>query len=139
MLTPPYGDIMSAREQTAWAVMVPSDVELAGLVGVGGGERHGAPFLGVKALMLAILDDAIRAYLGPVEQSREEAARWMADTRARWVFSFPVVCETLGLEPAAVRRAVRRMHGCAATAPGFASSRNRPNARRYAGLRMATP
>ena len=49
--------------------------------------------------MQAILEDAIRAYLGPTPHSHAEAAFWIADSRGRWVFSFPVVCETLGLEP----------------------------------------
>src|SRR5262245_25327722 len=110
---------MSASERHAWAITTPNDIEVAGLVGVGGGEHQGRPFLGVKALMLAVLDDAIRAYLGPVQQSREEAELWMTDGRSRWVFSFPVVCETLGLEPAAVRQAVRRMHGCPVAVPRF--------------------
>lgn len=64
---------------------------------------------GMKALMLAILEDAIRAYLGPVPRPQEEAAQWMADTASRWVFSFPVVCDTLGLQPSAVRTAVQLM------------------------------
>lgn len=61
---------------------------------------------GVKALMLAILEDAIRVYLGPVPQRQKEAAQWIADARAHWVFSFSVVCETLGLDPGAMRAAV---------------------------------
>jgi hypothetical protein len=131
--------IMGANESYAWAVAPASDAEVAGLVGVGGGEQPGRRYIGVKALMLAILDDAIRAYLGPVGPSREEAALWMADGRSNWVFSFPVVCETLGLEPAAVRQAVRRMKIRPAAVSKFGSMRSRPNARRYAGLRMGTP
>jgi hypothetical protein len=93
------------------------DREVSTLVGIGGGERRAAPCLGVKALMLAMLEDAIRAYLGPAGPSREEAALWITDPRHRWVFSFAVVCEVLGLEPSAVRMAVRRMHGHCAERP----------------------
>src|SRR5262249_44137055 len=89
--------------------------------------------------MLAILEDAIRAYLGPVPRSQEEAALWIADSRSRWVFSFPVVCETLGLEPSAVRTAVRRMHDRYAMAPPLRLDRSRPNSRRHAGLGIAIP
>jgi hypothetical protein len=114
------------------------DAETAALIGVGG-QPPDAPFLGVKALMLAILEDAIRAYLGEVPRSREEAALWIADSRSQWVFSFPVVCETLGLEPNAVRNAVRRMHGRYPVARPVSIGRSRPNSRRQAGLGIAVP
>jgi hypothetical protein len=116
-----------------------NDAEVAALIGVGGGEQQSARLLGVKALMLAVLEDAIRAYLGPVPRSKEEAALWIADSRSRWVFSFPVVCETLGLEPGAVRSAVRRMEGRCAVAPSLGIGRSRPNSRRQAGLGIAIP
>jgi len=88
---------MHGYERHTWMMAEAGDAETAALVGVGGGQPPDAPFLGVKALMLAILEDAIRAYLGEVPRCREEAALWIADSRSRWVFSFPVVCETLGL------------------------------------------
>jgi hypothetical protein len=121
---------MRGQEQQAWA-FTSGDMEVAALVGVGGGEAPCAPFLGVKALMLAILEDALRAYMGPVPSSHEEAAMWIGDARDRGVFSFAVVCETLGLEPGAVRAALRRMP--------IGPPRSRPNARRYAGLGIARP
>jgi len=127
------------HEPQLWTRAAALDSEAAALVGIGGGEHSGTPFLGVKALMLAILEDAIRAYLGPVPRSQEEAALWIADSRSRWVFSFPVVCETLGLEPSAVRSAVRRMHGRYAMAPPLRLDRSRPNSRRHAGLGIAIP
>jgi hypothetical protein len=119
---------MRGHEQQAWAFAA-GDSEVVALLGVGGGEAKGAPFLGVKALMLAILEDALRAYMGPVPSSQEEAAAWISDTRDRGVFSFAVVCETLGLEASAVRAALRRMP--------LGPPRSRPNARRQAGLRIA--
>ena|SRR5215468_1658935 len=130
---------MHGYERHTWMMAEAGDAETAALVGVGGGQPPDAPFLGVKALMLAILEDAIRAYLSEVPRCREEAALWIADSRSRWVFSFPVVCETLGLEPNAVRSAVRRMHGGYPLARPINIGRSRPNARRQAGLGIAIP
>ena len=126
---------MRGYDHHAWAFAVANDPEVDALVGTGGGAAHGAPPLGVRALMLAILGDAIRAYLGPATSGQKEASFWIADSRQRWVFSFPVVCETLGLEPDAVRRALRRMHARSAmAAPPALPGRSRPNARRRAGM-----
>ena len=127
---------MRGYEGQSWAVARIGDAEIEALIGVGGGERHTARYLGVKALMLALLEDAIRAYLGPAPQSHDEAAVWMSDPRRHWVFSFSVVCESLGLEPSAVRAAVRRMadrHAIIRPNPLVGS---RPNSRRQAGLRI---
>ena len=54
-------------------------------------------------------DDAWRLVYTPGAGLRAEAESWIASTRARSPFSFPVVCETLGLEADAVRNALRRM------------------------------
>jgi hypothetical protein len=51
------------------------------------------------------------------------------------VFSFSVVCDTLGLEAAAVRVAVRRMR-IRDVGHLLARARGCPNSRRQAGLRM---
>lgn len=115
------------------------DSEVAELVGIGGGARRAAPCLGVRALMLAMLEDAIRAYLGPAGPDRDEAAQWITDLRGRWVFSFSVVCESLGLEPTAVRVAVGRMDARPGARPAVASGRSRPNGRRHGGLRRLRP
>src|SRR5262245_845907 len=85
------------------------NADMQALIGIGGGEARGVPYLGIRALMLAVLDDALRAYLGTEQRCREEAEIWIADRRGRGVFSFNTVCETLGLEPAAVRRALYRL------------------------------
>ncbi len=98
------------------------------LPGDGGGEPRSAPCIGIKALMLAMLEDAMRAYLGPEDRERDEAALWMASGRSHWVFSFGVVCETLGLEPSAVRAAVVRMRHNGRG--GASRTRSRPNSRR---------
>jgi hypothetical protein len=128
---------MREYERLAWVRAEPSGAEISALLGVGGGERRTGPFAGVPALMLAILEEAIRAYLGPVASCAEEAALWMADARRQWVFSFTVVCETLGLEPAAVRAAVRRMRQHRRPARDFGRGRSRPNTRQQAGLGIA--
>jgi len=72
------------------------------------GVKSQFPSIGVKQLMTAILKESIRAYHGGVARHRQEAARWMADEKSEWVFSFAVICETLGLDPAAVRCQVVR-------------------------------
>jgi len=128
---------MRGHDGQFWPAARIGDAEIAALIGVGGGERHTARYLGVKALMLALLEDAIRAYLGPVPRSHEEAARWMSDPRRHWVFSFSVVCESLGLEPSAVRLAVRRMASRDGLVRPSAITRSRPNSRRQAGLSIA--
>jgi len=128
---------MRGYERHPWMHTGTSADEIGELIGVGGGERVGAPFLGVKALMLAILEDGMRAYLGPIGRSHDEAAAWITDPRSHWLFSFPVVCETLGLEPAAVRAAVCGLRGRLPLMRPPSAERSRPNSRRQAGLRIA--
>jgi hypothetical protein len=84
------------------------DLRLLGLSPLGGGEpRHGR-YTGTKALMLAVLDNGIQSYLSPVARLRAEAEQWVLSRQQRSPFSFTVVCETLGLEPDAVRTTLRR-------------------------------
>jgi hypothetical protein len=100
---------------------------------IGGGNPITSEHTGTKALMLAVLEDALRAFLDQDKRVSEESERWMASRRDTWVFSFTTVCQTLGLDPDAVRRAAHRMrkHNISARQ---AIGRNRPNARRYARL-----
>ena len=109
-----------------------SSDDLASLVGIGGGESRAAPYTGTKALMLAVLEDAIRSYLSPEARTRGEAETWVQSRQRRSVFSFVVVCETLGLEPKAVRAALRRLR-IQQISPDLIP-RSRPNARRRRGL-----
>jgi hypothetical protein len=102
--------------------------DIAALIGVGGGETRAAPYTGTKALMLAVLEDAIRAYLSHEPRARAEAEQWVLSRQRRSVFSFAVVCETLGLEPKAVRAAVRRLRADDVSPDRI--PRSRPNARR---------
>jgi len=106
--------------------------DLASLIGIGGGESRTAPYTGTKALMLAVLEDAIRSYLSPETRARGEAESWVVSRQRRSVFSFIVVCETLGLEPKAVRAALRRLRAQQITPAHI--PRSRPNARRRTRL-----
>lgn len=82
------------------------DFEL--LASLGGGETRRTDYTGTKALMLAVLEDGVRAFLGSTPRLRAEAELWVASSQPRWIFSFDVVCETLGLEPDCVRRVLAR-------------------------------
>jgi hypothetical protein len=107
------------------------DVDLLRLISLGGGEPRTSEYSGSMALMLAVLEDGIRSYLSPVERTSSEAEAWIESRRQDLLFSFHVVCQTLGLEPNAVRRALRRMrikNGADRSAIG----RSRPNVRRAA-------
>jgi hypothetical protein len=106
--------------------------DLASLIGIGGGESRSAPYTGTKALMLAVLEDAIRSYLSSETRARSEAEGWVTSRQRRSVFSFIVVCETLGLEPKAVRAALRRLRVQQVTPDHI--PRSRPNARRRTRL-----
>ena len=77
---------------------------------LGGGEsRVSSQPTGIKALMLAVLEDGIRCFLGRDKQARVEAEAWIHTQRKNWPFSFITVCHTLGLSPEAVRAAMWRM------------------------------
>ena len=114
------------------------DGEMAALLGIGGGDGRGLPMSGVRGLMLAMLEDAVRSYLGSLPRCREEAEAWIESRQSLWVFSFSTVCETLGLEPPAVRVALRRMRLESPTGRGFMVAKSRPNARQ-ANLRITLP
>jgi hypothetical protein len=92
-----------------------------------GTPRTGDCSAGVRALMLAVLEEAIQSYLSLDRRTFEEAERWIASTRNRSPFSFNVVCETLGLEPAAARRALFRLRDKNVNPKTL--RRSRPNAR----------
>ena len=111
-----------------------SDLDLPRITSLGGGEsRTTTQYTGTKALMLAILEDGIRSYLSPVGRVRSEAEFWVRSARNRSPFSFHVVCETLGLEPGAVRVALDRLRA-KDVSPRRALGRSRPNVRRTGRL-----
>jgi hypothetical protein len=109
------------------------DLDFLRLTSLGGGESRSGQYTGTKALMLAILEDGIRSYLSPVGRIRNEAEYWVKTGRQRSPFCFTVVCETLGLEPEAVRTALERMR-VRNVSPRRALGRSRPNVRRTGRL-----
>ena len=68
-----------------------------------------AEYPGLNALMLAVLEDGIRSYFAQAGRTRSEAEAWIASDRRQSPFAFPVVCDTLGVRPSAVRGALARM------------------------------
>lgn len=96
---------------------------------LGGGQPRSSALSGIKGLLLAVLEDGIRSYLSPVKEVRTEAEYWVGSSRARSPFCFVVICETLGLEPSAVRDALTRLRSQRVN-PARALGRTRPNVRR---------
>jgi hypothetical protein len=64
---------------------------------------------GIRNLMIAVLEDAVRGYVAGDAQERYETEVWIANRERRFPFAFAVICDTLGLEPDAVSQALRRM------------------------------
>ncbi len=85
------------------------ELNLVRLQPVTGGEPRSGQLTGTKALMLAVLEDGIRSYLGGSKIIANEAEFWIHSQRRQSPFSFVVVCEMLGLDPDAVRKTLRRM------------------------------
>ncbi len=92
---------------------------------LGGGEPRMGEYTGTKALMLAVLENGLRSYCGPAGSARTEAEHWVRAANRQSPFSFIVVCETLGLEPTAVRTALTRLQ----PQPVPRQRRIRPNTR----------
>jgi hypothetical protein len=65
-----------------------------------------SPDSGVRTLMLAVLEEALQSLRASDSLVRTEAEQWMMSGEQRYVFSFAVICETLNLEPSAVRRSI---------------------------------
>src|SRR5437016_14375488 len=76
---------------------------------VTGGESRSGQLTGTKALMLAVLEDGIRSYLGGSRIIAQDAEYWIYSHRRHSPFSFVVVCEMLGLDPDAVRATLKQM------------------------------
>ena len=85
------------------------DLDVTRLQSVTGGESRSGQLTGTKALMLAVLEDGIRSYLGGSKIIAQEAEFWIHSHRRQSPFSFVVVCEMLGLDPDAVRKTLKRM------------------------------
>ena len=85
------------------------EIDLLRLTSISGGESRTGEFTGTKALMLAVLEDAIRCYLGGKRLLAAEAECWINSRRRQSPFTFVVVCEALGLDPDSVRDALKRL------------------------------
>ena len=92
--------------------------------------RATPPWSGMRALMLAVLEDAILNLRSTVRRHRAEAEGWIMSREQHYVFSFAVICETLDLAPSAVRRSVIRLLDQSPRV-GRSSRRARPNVRRF--------
>jgi hypothetical protein len=103
------------------------DLDILHLATAGGSDSRRSQFTGTKALMLAVLEDGIRSYLGGSRLLSQEAECWIQSPRRPSPFSFVVVCETLGLDPNAVRKTLEEMK--TANIPRRALPRSRHNVR----------
>jgi len=77
------------------------------------GARSDSQASGEKALMLAVLEDGIRCFQEHLRNPRsnprllsQQAEAWMRAIDYEWPFSFNNVCETLGIDPSALRGAL---------------------------------
>ena len=72
------------------------------------------PAAGERALMRAVLEDAMRCLIGEVGPRHQrgalaaEARQWIETADPRWPFSFENVCDGLGLHAANLRRRLLR-------------------------------
>ncbi len=110
------------------------DLDVRGPASVCGGEPTSGPYTGIKALMLAVLDNGIACYLSPTPRIHAEAEYWITTNARRSPFSFAVVCETLKLEPDAVRAALQRLREQQDQGPIRGLGRRRQNVRRSGRL-----
>jgi hypothetical protein len=67
-------------------------------------------------LLLAVLDDAVSAYVRTMNQTSRNAAaeflevtKWFNARNQRDLFAFESICEVLGIDPAALRRRLRTL------------------------------
>ena len=77
------------------------------------GARRDSYASGEKALMLAVLEDGIRCFQEHLRNPRsnprllsQQAEAWIRAVDYDWPFSFNNVCETLGIDPSALRAAL---------------------------------
>src|SRR2546425_8230202 len=108
--------------------LMPCEPEAVLPTQVSGGARWDADMSGPRALMLAVLEDAVQC----IEEGRwqrrfrtrrlaAEAQAWVWCDRADWPFSFVNICEVLGFDVDAMR--AREGHGVGGS-EGDAGGRN---------------
>ena len=80
--------------------------------------QRSSAWTGEQRLIAAILEDAVAVCRKPeVPKSSKarhilrETLRWLRSNDRRWTFSFLRICETLDLEPSAIRRGIRVLRG----------------------------
>jgi len=78
-----------------------------------GGVRRDSQASGEKALMMAVLEDGIRCFQEHLRAPRanprllsQQAEVWIGAVDYEWPFSFNNICETLGIDPSALRAAL---------------------------------
>jgi hypothetical protein len=72
--------------------------------------RRDSLICGEKALMLAVLEDAIRCFLEPPRGAvrvQREAEHWIFSGDEIWPFSFVNICDALGIAAGPMRRKLR--------------------------------
>ncbi len=77
------------------------------------GARRDSYISGEKALMLAVLEDGIRCFQEHLRNPRSnprllsrQAEEWITAVDYEWPFSFVNICETLSINPSALRDAL---------------------------------
>lgn len=80
--------------------------------------QRNTSWTGEQRLMAAILEDAVAVSTktNPPKTSKgrhvlRETLRWLRSNDRTWMFSFLRICETLDLDPAAIRRGIRIRRG----------------------------
>lgn len=101
--------------------------DIADVVNLAGGERREGTATGVRALLLAILEDGIRCYLSPRAKLAYEAERWVEGRGKPAAIPFALICASFGLEVSSAQRALRAMR--ASGQPSRQLRRVRPNVR----------
>lgn len=119
-------------ERTRHEVELEPDIILPAQLG--GGYLDGARLQPEKRLQLAVLEDAVMTFHRCVGTPGFRPGRLLAEVEA-WFssdatdspFAFVTICDGLGLDPAYIRRGLRRWQ-----APGDATSKRGPRFRRGA-------
>ena len=106
---------------------------------------EGGPAACERALMRAVLEDAIRCLIGEVGPRHQrgtlaaEAREWIETADPRWPFSFENLCDGLGLEATNLRRRLLRDAPAPAPALRDASAPTRQPGARGVRPRRETP
>jgi hypothetical protein len=88
-----------------------------------------------RRLVVAVLEDALHCYLkyADVENPKQrqlflEAEEWIMGDHPSWFFSFPNVCDTLGLDPDYVREGLAKWLHKRRTMPAKPATEHTPSA-----------